>query len=346
MSNLKSNVSRPAWLPSTVRGAAIFALLLMLAACGKDEPAAESSAAGAPSANSESATPAQPAKPAQAVSDEVAAMGADELREAAGTALREQRLYAPGGNNAMEYYLALRDKQPNDPAVASALTDLMPYTLIATEQSIVREDFDEAERLYALMVKADAQAPALPRLKQSIADARAQATRQAAAEEERSAEAEQRAQELAEQRIQEQQQAQEQAAAQLAAQQAQEAAAKQAAERAAAQREAAAQQAAAETDAPANEEPASSGPSNTKLVVVSTVKPEFPRQALRRRQSGEVQVEFVVGTNGSVTSARVVSSNPRQVFDNAALHAVKQWKFKPMSEPKTVRQTLSFSPGG
>jgi hypothetical protein len=35
-------------------------------------------------------------------------------------------MYAPAGNNAMEYYLALRDKQPNDAAIASALTDLLP----------------------------------------------------------------------------------------------------------------------------------------------------------------------------------------------------------------------------
>jgi protein TonB len=61
------------------------------------------------------------------VSEAVAAMSADQLRESASTALREQRLYAPAGNNAMEYYLALRDKAPSDPAVASALTDLMPY---------------------------------------------------------------------------------------------------------------------------------------------------------------------------------------------------------------------------
>ena len=64
--------------------------------------------------------------PPVAVSAQVAAMSPEQLREAASTALREQRLYAPAGNNAMEYYLALRDKSPNDPAVASALTDLMP----------------------------------------------------------------------------------------------------------------------------------------------------------------------------------------------------------------------------
>ena len=97
-------------------------------------------------------------------------MSADQLREAASTALREQRLYAPAGNNAMEYYLALRDKQPNDAAVASALTDLMPIRVIATEQSISRDDFTEAQRLSALMEKADPPAPALPRLKAGIAE--------------------------------------------------------------------------------------------------------------------------------------------------------------------------------
>ena len=129
-----------------VRATAVLALLCALAACKQD--AAEDPAA---TTAGEATASGEPAAPAEAVSAEVAAMDADALREAASAALREQRLYAPAGNNAMEDYLALRDKQPTDPSVASALTDLMPYTLIATEQSIGREDFDEAERLYALM---------------------------------------------------------------------------------------------------------------------------------------------------------------------------------------------------
>ena len=68
-------------------------------------------------------------------------MSPDQLREAATQAVSEQRLYAPAGNNAMEYYLALRDKSPGDAAVTGALTDLQPYTLIATEQAITRDDF-------------------------------------------------------------------------------------------------------------------------------------------------------------------------------------------------------------
>jgi protein TonB len=76
--------------------------------------------------------------------------------------LRENRIYAPAGDNAMEYYLALRDKQADDPGVASAMSDLMPYTLIATEQSIARENFPEAQRLIGLIEKVDPHAPSLP----------------------------------------------------------------------------------------------------------------------------------------------------------------------------------------
>ncbi|HWI24320.1 MAG TPA: energy transducer TonB, partial [Lysobacter sp.] len=140
------------------------ALTGALAACKKDAATDAAATTATPGAATNAAAP-----PPAAVSAAVAAMSADQLREAASAALREQRLYAPAGNNAMEYYLALRDKAPNDPAVSSALTDLMPYALIATEQSIGREYFTEAQRLYALMEKTDAQAPALPRLKQTIA---------------------------------------------------------------------------------------------------------------------------------------------------------------------------------
>ena len=69
------------------------------------------------------------------------------------------------GDNAMEYYLALREKSETpDASAESALIDLMPYAIIAAEQAIGREDFVEAERLRALIEKTDAQAPALPRI--------------------------------------------------------------------------------------------------------------------------------------------------------------------------------------
>lgn len=331
-----------------VRQHLILALALAgaLAACKKEDTAGTTTTAlpGATATNAAAPPPA-------AVSAAVAAMSADQLREAASAALREQRLYAPAGNNAMEYYLALRDKAPNDPAVASALTDLMPYALIATEQSIGREDFTEAQRLFALMEKTDPQAPALPRLKQTIA-AQQQAVAQRAEQQKLQTEEDAKKQaELEKQRQQQQQQAQQQAATQLAQQQAaqREADQRAAAQREQEQREAAqrpaqppAQQAAATPSAPAAAATASSG----ELRPVSTPAPRYPADAARRQQSGDVQVEITVGTDGSVTSARVVSANPPRVFDREALAAVKRWKFAPIDAPVTTRRTINFRPGG
>lgn len=322
---------------------AMLVLVCLVGACKKEAPADQ--AATTPGA----ATPAA-APPPPAVSAAVAAMTADQLREAASAALREQRLYAPASNNAMEYYLALRDKQPNDPAVASALTDLMPYALIATEQSIAREDFPEAQRLYALMEKADAQAPALPRLKQTIATQQ-QAVAQRAVDDETETAAEE-AKRLADQekkRLEDQQKTQLQAAQQLAQQQAAERAAVQtaAAQREAAQRAAAQPQPAAPPpSAPAASQPAPARATSSQLQPISQPSPRYPAEAARRQQSGEVQIEFTVGTDGSVTSARVVEATPPRVFDREALAAVKKWRFQPIAAPVTTRRTIAFNPGG
>ena len=294
----------------------LVALGCALAACNK-EPAPDT--AGTAS----TATAAAVVAPPPAVSEAVAAMSADQLRESASAALREQRLYAPAGNNAMEYYLALRDKAPSDPAVASALTDLMPYALIATEQSIQREDFVEAQRLYALMEKTDYQAPALPRLKQTIAQSQQAVAARAEQDKLKTEEEKKRVADLEKQRAAQQQTAQQAAAQQLAAQQETErraAAAREAEQREAAQRAAPApaQQAPAQQQASA---PAQA-PSSSGLRAVSTPAPRYPAEAARRQQSGEVQVEIVVGTDGSVTRARVVDANPPRGGDREALAAV------------------------
>lgn len=338
MSKSKRDPRRPG-----MRFAAGMMLVCALAACKKDNTAEPAT----PAAGQQAATAAPP--PA-AVSAQVAAMGAEQLREAASAALREQRLYAPAGNNAMEYYLALRDKSPNDPAVSSALTDLMPYTLIATEQSINRDDFAEAQRLYALMEKTDPKAPALPRLKQSIADAQASLAQRTADATARTEEDAKKQADLEKQRLADQQKAQLLAAQQLAEQQAADAKAaadKAAADKAAADKaaadKAAADRAAAQRAAAQNP-PAQAAASN-ELRPISTPSPSYPREAYREGTSGEVQVEFTVGTDGSVTSARVVRADPPRVFDREALSAVKRWKFQPVSSPVTSRRTIGFKPG-
>lgn len=322
----------------------VLALGLALAGCGKDETAPETAAPGA--------TTAAPPVPAEAaVSATVSAMSVEDLREAARKAYSENRLYAPLGDNAVEYYLALRDKAPGDAAVSSALIDLLPMTVIATEQSVNRDDFTEAQRLLALLEKAEPQHPAVARLKTSIAAKQEAAIAQAAkdvltAEEQAAKQAE-----LEKQRLADQKKQQELAARQLDAKEAADkaAAAQKAAEdRAAAQRAAAAPPP-AERPAPAATRPAAtpaSTPARTTaadLRPISVPSPEFPPEAQRTGETGEVQVEFTVNTDGSVSNVRIVQSKPARVFDRTTVSAVRRWRFQPIPQPVTTRRTIAFN---
>ncbi|NUO77501.1 TonB family protein [Lysobacter sp. 5GHs7-4] len=324
------------------------ALACALAACGKDQPAQDAAATSA-------ATTAPAVTPETAVSAKVSALTVDQLREAARKAYAENRLYAPVEDNAVEYYLALRDKAPADAAVSSALTDLLPMTVIATEQSVGREDFAEAQRLAALLEKADAQHPALARLKASITAKQQEVAKRAEQQVLTAEEQAKKQAELEKQRLAQQEAQQRQAATQLAASQAAErqaAASREADQRAADQRAAdqrAAEQRAADAraaEARQTAAAASTPSAGADLRAVSTPAPRYPPEALRAGQSGEVQVEFTVGTDGSVTAARVVRSNPARIFDREAVNAVRKWRFQPVGAPVTTRRTIGFNPGG
>lgn len=334
----------------SLRAAITIALAVLASACSQEPATPAGDAADAPAA----ATGA--AQPAQAVSDAVAVLSPEQLREAASKAYQESRLYAPASDNAMEYYLALRDKQPADAGVSSALVDLLPMTVIATEQSRDREDFTEARRLLALIEKADASHPALARLQSTIGTAEAEAARRAEQQQLTAEQEQQRRQDLERQRLEQQRVAQEQAAQALVAQQQtaaaeaaqreterQEAARQEAARQQAAREEAARQQAArqqtAQTPAP------TPAPAATALRAISTPSPRFPPEALRAGTAGEVQVEFTVGIDGTVTNARVVRADPPRVFDREAMSAVRRWRFEPVAAPVTTRRVIAFDPG-
>ena len=318
------------------------AVACALGACKKDDAAADAGAAAAQQAPAPT--------PESVVSATVTAMSPEQLRDEASKAYGENRLYAPAGNNAMEYYLALRDKQPADAGASSALTDLLPMTVIATEQGIAREDFADAKRLAALIEKADAKHPALSRLKAAIASSETAAAARVESQKLTAEEEAKRQEELAKKREEDQRKLQEQQKQQAAAQAP--AAATPAAQTAAAaeaerQRAAAAaaeqqrQQAAAQQPAAQPARAASS-----ELRAISNPGPRYPQAAQRAGAGGSVQVEFTVNTDGSVGGVRAVSSDgPRQFqreFEREALAAVKRWRFQPVSEATTTRRTIAF----
>ena len=79
------------------------------------------------------------------------------------------------------------------------------------------------------------------------------------------------------------------------------------------------------------------------------VPPEYPQDALKKGIRGEVRVRITVAADGKVKSATVVQSNPADVFDKAALDAVRRWRFKPIAadDPDieaTVMTNIVFRP--
>jgi periplasmic protein TonB len=160
-----------------------------------------------------------------------------------------------------------------------------------------------------------------------------------------------RRQDLERERLEQQRLAQEQAARDLATQQQQEAsqeAARQEAARQEAARQETARQEAARQEAArqaAATQPAVNRPAATpsELRAISTPAPRYPPDALRAGTAGEVQVEFTVAVDGSVTDARVVRADPPRTFDREALNAVRRWRFEPLPAPVTTRRTINFS---
>ena len=58
------------------------------------------------------------------------------------------------------------------------------------------------------------------------------------------------------------------------------------------------------------------------------VAPAYPKEALRKQLSGEVQLRITVDATGRVKAAEIVSSTPPGVFDQSVMAAVARWRFK------------------
>ena len=63
---------------------------------------------------------------------------------------------------------------------------------------------------------------------------------------------------------------------------------------------------------------------------IEYVAPKFPSSVRNRGITGWVELEFTVLEDGSTTNVVVTNSAPRRTFDNAAMTAVGQWRYKPV----------------
>jgi TonB family protein len=76
--------------------------------------------------------------------------------------------------------------------------------------------------------------------------------------------------------------------------------------------------------------------------VTTRVSPTYPELARRMSMRGTVKIVVVVSPNGSLKDAKVVGGNP--ILVNAALEAVKKWKFEPAPDESAGTVEFKFQP--
>lgn len=274
----------------------------------------------------------------------VAAMDVNQLLAEARTAMNEQRYLAPTGNNAFEFYLRVLEKDPGNKVASDALRETFPFAATSAEQAINSRDFSEAQRQIDLLAKAD---PANFTL--TILRSKLDAQRKTLDKQQQLALEQEKAAQLAAQKTA----ADKQAADQLAEQQKAQLAAQQKAEQARAAQQ---QQPAAVASQPAadggsetggNADNGGNAAQVSAAVLVKAARARYPTAAMRARQEGWVLVSFTVDPDGKTSGVKVVESQPRHVFDRAAMDAVERYQFTPamksgVAVSSTKQQRIEF----
>ena len=75
--------------------------------------------------------------------------------------------------------------------------------------------------------------------------------------------------------------------------------------------------------------------------------PRFPAQAVASRISGRVLVEAGFTRDGRLVNPRVIAYEPSPIFNEAALQAVRQWRYCPVADgdpgyPTPLRIAIPF----
>ena len=79
-------------------------------------------------------------------------------------------------------------------------------------------------------------------------------------------------------------------------------------------------------------------------LLIKKVQPTYPAAALRMHVEGSVQLAATIGKNGSINSVKILSGEP--LLSQAALEAVRQWKYKPYylnGEPVEIQTQITVN---
>jgi len=278
-------------------------------------------------------TPVTAQQQAAAPPVNVEAMSLNDLLNEARNAMNQQRVIAPAGNNAFEFYLKVLQKQPGNPVASDALRETFPFAASNVEQVINQRQFDEADREINLLAKVDPTNYTLTILRSKLDAQRKTLDQEQQKQLDQQHQAELAAQKAAADKAAADKALADKAAADKAAQQQAALAAQQKAK----QEEEVQKPSSAAGNQVANAANASAGGSETRdAIPISTIRPRYPATALRNNQEGWVDVQYTVNVDGSVSNIQVISAEPRHVFDNAAIDALRRAKFSPAMREGTA----------
>lgn len=81
------------------------------------------------------------------------------------------------------------------------------------------------------------------------------------------------------------------------------------------------------------------GGSDSSVIPLVRIQPQYPRRAAMNGTQGEVLLAFTITPTGTVQDVSIVEAKPRGVFERAAKRAILKWKFKPkVIDGKAVSQ--------
>ncbi len=72
--------------------------------------------------------------------------------------------------------------------------------------------------------------------------------------------------------------------------------------------------------------------SDSDVVPIVRIRPQYPLRASERGIEGWVEVEFTISKLGTVKNPSVLKSYPSSIFDRSALKAIRKWKYNPKIE--------------
>ena len=81
----------------------------------------------------------------------------------------------------------------------------------------------------------------------------------------------------------------------------------------------------------------------SQLTLLKSVQPTYPTKAINGKIEGWVDVEFTVAETGKVKDVTVRATSNPGIFEDAAIKAVSQWRYKPMlrdAQPTPVRSQI------